>query len=283
MTEKPRAEPSHLRARTYLSPGLPRELFERVCGELASALGVRVSLTCDDRSSGPMAGHHDPFAAGEVDIGFVCSPSYLWLTERSTPSVELVPAGFAFADPRHGGAPVYASEVVVRDDHPASSFADLRGAVWGFNDECSLSGHVSTLLALSELGCGEEFFRDRVRTGSHHASLDGILEGRLDGAAIDSTVLALWRRARPEAASKVRVVEAWGPFPIQPIVVRKDLGDGLAGRIAEVLLGREPGQAEWREAFALERFVPLSDADYAAERRALRTIGLLPRRERSLR
>jgi ABC-type phosphate/phosphonate transport system substrate-binding protein len=174
-----------LNALTFLAPGIPLEFFEIVTGCIAEALSCEIQLSAEDRISGPMHAAADPFDEGRADLGFLCSPSYLYLRAQARPSVELVPAGFVFRDRRAAGRPVYFSEVVVRSDHSAREFADLAGSVWGYNDECSLSGYFSALQKLSELGCDGSFFGRRVRTGSHLESVEAVLSGAIDGAAID--------------------------------------------------------------------------------------------------
>jgi len=272
---------SALRALTYLAPSLPLRLFELVCIHVGRALDRAVVLETELRSSGPMHGDVDPFqdrAEPRADLGFLCSPSYLWLSSRPCPSVELVPAAFVFNDPRAAGAPLYFSDVVVRVDHPANRFTDLEGSVWGFNDECSLSGYFATQQELAALGCSGDFFARRERTGSHLASLEALLSGRIDGAAIDSTALLLARRARPELDAGLRVIASFGPFPVQPLVVRSGLAPFLREGLAEALLSfGETGEGvEARARFGLESFARVSDADYDAERDALRGLGMLP-------
>lgn len=262
-----------LRALTYLAPGIPIAFFERITEYLARELACEVQLSMKSRISGPMHGEADPFAENRADIGFLCSPSYLYLRAKERPSVELVPAGFVFHDPRARGAPVYFSEVVLRADHPAREFVDLEDSVWGYNDECSLSGYFSALQKLNELGYDGSFFGRRVRTGSHHESIDAVLSGAIDGAAIDSTVLATILRERPGARAMLRVLDSWGPFPIQPVVVRSELGSPLAVRIAEALLALSADQG--LSTFGFDRCAPIDDAAYAEERRALCALGQL--------
>jgi hypothetical protein len=69
---------------TYLSPGIPQAFFEAVIEHVRRALGRRASLSVETRVSGPMRGTVDPFSKGEVDIGFVCAPSFFWLREMET-------------------------------------------------------------------------------------------------------------------------------------------------------------------------------------------------------
>jgi phosphonate transport system substrate-binding protein len=267
-----------LRAVTYLSPGIPLEFFEVVTRSLAKSLECEIELRSDERISGPMHGEHDPFRDGTADIGFLCSPSYLYLRSQSPQSVELIPAGFVFDDPRASRKPVYFSDVVVRDDHCAREFADLSGGVWAYNDECSLSGYFGVLQTLSDMGADGEFFAHHVRTGSHHASIEAILNGEVDGAAIDSTVLAVLRREHPEWIRRLRVVATWGPWPIQPVVLRADLSAKWRGRLTQALFDLNDAEdlTERLRTIGFDRCAPIDDNAYAEERRALCLLGQLP-------
>lgn len=280
MTSDASAPPlGNLRALTFLAPGIPRPFFELLCRHLSARLGLEVALDAESRYSGPMRGDPDPFrgAAASADVGFLCASSYLWLRSRNDPSVELVPAGLVFADARLGARPLYFSDFVVRTDDPAQSFADLEGRTWGYNDRCSLSGYFATLQHLAEMHADPETFARSVCTGSHHGSLAAVLDGAIDGAAIDSNVLALARLERPQLAHELRVIESFGPFPIQPLVVRADLGPLWKQRIANALLdvGGEASLLHGLQRFGLAGFAPIDDEAYDEERCALRELGSL--------
>ena len=202
-----------LRALTFLVPGIPLEFFQIVTTHLARSLGCQIQLEAESRVSGPMHGDSDPFAEDRADIGFLCSPSYLYLRSQRRPSIRLVPAGFVFRDERAGGEAVYFSDVVVRADHHSQEFEDLAGSTWGYNDECSLSGYFATMQKLAEIGCSGSYFERTVHTGSHDASIEAILSGDIDGAAIDSTVLSRVRRERRELETGLRILDSGGPSP----------------------------------------------------------------------
>lgn len=242
---------------------------------LAQALDLPVLLEVESRVSGPMRTEQDPFAMDRADLGFLCAPSYLYLESLAEPSIELVPAGFVFADPRYERQAVYYSDVVVARDHSASSFEELAGCSWGYNDECSLSGYFSALQRLNELELNRKFFSDLVRTGSHLSSLAAVVKGDIDAAAIDSNVLAMQRRADPEMFGKLQVLESWGPFPIQPIVASRRLGDGLRERISSALLTMSEDRDLMKDLarFGLIGFKPIDEEAYEAERKALRSLG----------
>ena len=81
------------------------------------------------------------------------------------------------------------SDVIVRADSPFLSFADLRGAVWAYNEPRSHSGYNVVRYHLAAKGMPAAYFGRVVESGSHHNSLQMILQRSIDAAAIDSTVL----------------------------------------------------------------------------------------------
>ena len=265
--------PEELRFLSYLSPGIPRAFFEAVVEHVRQALGQRASLSVEPRVSGPMRGAEDPFSRGEADVGFMCAPSLFWLLESADPPVALLPAAPVFRDDRAPGEPVYFSELVVRADSPAESFLDLRGRSWAYNDPCSLSGYYNVLKRLAEMGNDEGFFGRTCCSGSHLNSVGMVVRGEVDAAIIDSNVLRLKLRSAPEMRGRLRVIETWGPFPIQPVVLRsglhRSLGEGL--RTALLSIGEDSPVAPALADFGLERFVPVTYEHYAAEGEVLRS------------
>lgn len=223
--------------RTWLAPSLPVALFELLARAVCDRTGRAVELTSDASASGPRPWVDDPFRRGEVDVGFLCSPSWSWLASGPDPSVVPVPAAPIPLDRRAGGRPVYFSDVVVPAQSPARSLADLAGTRWAYNDTCSLSGWLSLR---ARVPAPERFFGRVVHSGSHLASLRLLAEGAVDGAAIDSTVLGWVTAAEPALATRVRVVESWGPHPIQPVVARAGLDPALVEAVADALAGFRP-------------------------------------------
>ena len=274
--------PEDLRFVSYLSPGIPRAFFEAVVDQVRRTLGLRASLSVESRVSGPMRGAENPFSEGAADVGFMCAPSFLWLLEHETPPVELLPAAPVFRDGRAPGRPVYFSELVVRRDSLAESFLDLRGRSWAYNDLCSLSGYYNLLKKLADMGEDEGFFGRTYCSGSHLRSMEMVVGGKVDAAIIDSNVLRIRLRSAPEFRERLRVIETWGPFPIQPVAIRSGLHPELKKRLRAALLaigaGTPPPPA--LAGFGLERFVPVTYEYYASEEKALlrceRALGIRP-------
>ena len=264
--------PGELRFLSYLSPGIPRAFFEAVVEHVRQALSQKASLSVESRVSGPTKGTEDPFSRTEADVGFMCTPSFFWLLGHKPPSVELLPAAPVFQDDRAPGLPVYFSELVVRSDNPTRTFLDLRGRSWAYNDPCSLSGYYNLLTKLSEMGMDESFFSQTRCSGSHLNSMEMIVSGEADVAAIGSNVLRIWLQSNPEVRDRLRVIETWGPFPIQPVVVRSGLDSGLKYRLQAALLSIGEAEAALSAfaRFGLERFAPVTYEHYASEEAALR-------------
>jgi phosphonate transport system substrate-binding protein len=260
-----------LRLRTYLTPSVPRSLFAYLAGYLGERLGVATELQVETHHSGPPPGLPDPFSEGELDLGFFCAPPYIWLQERPDPPVELVPFGLVFDDPRGAGRPVYFSDIVVRADHPARSFADLVDARWGYNDRESLSGYYSVLQTAAEHGADASFLGRLHDMGSHLASLRALRRGAIDAAAIDSTVLALRWRRDPALRTDLRVVHGLGPWPIQPIVMRRSLPVRLKAALTSAVgaLAETPERRRALRRWLVSGVAPMTDADFDVERAAL--------------
>ncbi len=249
-----------MRFLTYLAPSLPLGLFETIAVEVGRKLGIATSLASETRVSGPLGGASDPFRRGEADVGFLCSPSYLWMRAQPAPAVELVPAAPLFADPRLAGRPVYFSDVIVRADAGVASFAELRGGTFAYNDASSMSGYFSLLEKLRAIGA-ERFFAELRHAGSHLRSIELVAAGEVSCAAIDSNVLRHRLSIDRSVARRVRVLESWGPFPIQPVVARTGLPAEMRARLAAALLSIDP---QVLAPFGVARFVPVDEALYAS-------------------
>jgi ABC-type phosphate/phosphonate transport system substrate-binding protein len=247
-----------LRCATWLAPGLPLGLFEVVSSAVADTLGTTAVLESFTESSGPDP-DDDPFARDEIDLGFLCAPSYRQLANRTPSSVQLIGAAPVFDDARNNGRPWYFAELVVRDHDHASSLEDLADSRIGFNDHRSMSGLVALQERLAQLDLDESFVT-LVRTGGHRHSLEMLADKTIDAASIDSNTL-LDLGELPEG---VRVLETWGPFPVQPIVVRSSLLDKTREVITSALLSLHHDSATTRalRRFRVERFAPVTENDY---------------------
>ena len=191
----------------------------------------------------------------------------MWLRDLQPPHAELLGALPVFDDERNQGKPVYFSDVVVRNDGPVHAFSELEGGSSAYNDACSLSGYYSLLNKLAESGLDEGFFDNVSCSGSHLNSIVAVLSGEADAAAIDSNVLRIRFRKVPALRNKLRVIESWGPYPIQPVVVSSALNPELKQRLRAAFLATEKDQQARRtlKQFGLSRFVAADHEDYTLD------------------
>ena len=96
--------------------------------------------------------------------------------------------------------------------------------------------------------------------GGHREALASILDDRLDAAAIDANVWRTWKSENPEAAAGLRSIDALGPHPVQPVVVRTAVSDQLIEPIGAAL--RDPSLLPRIRPYGVTGFAEITDADY---------------------
>ena len=217
-----------MRLISYMSPGFPRSLFER----LADVIGAEVEY--DETRSGPLA-PEDPFADESFDLGWICSTSFVEMhTRQDEPSITLAGVAWVPDDPDSNGRPVYFGDIITKADSGIESFEDLEGRTIGCNDEVSLSGNYALQFAIGDRGLPEGFVQ-QVFTGGHHSSIDQLLAGDLDAAVVDSVVRVGRSRMDP-AVANLRIIERLGPWPVQPLVARATLDPDQVAEVRRLLL-----------------------------------------------
>ncbi len=253
-----------VRLLSYLTPGFPASLFE-VLGDV-----VGVDVDFEQQLSGPAPGS-DPFRDGSVDLGWICSTSYVDLATRGAdPTVQLVGVAWVPDDPDVNGRPIYFGDLVTAPGSDITGIDDLRGKRVGCNDPVSLSGHYALRFALDDRGHDPDSFADLVFTGGHHRSLDLVLDGQLDAAVIDSVVRTGRARHDPGVAA-LPVVERLGPWPVQPLVARSTLDQEAIGEVRRLLLeaGDRADVRRELQGAALSHLVAVGSDHYAAVRSAM--------------
>lgn len=201
--------------------------------------------------------------AGQIDMGWICGLPYVQIIAREGMQMELLAAP-VMRGARYQGRPVYFSDVVVRRESSFRSFEDLRGSSWAYNEPNSHSGYNLTRYMLAQKGESNGYFGDVVEAGSHQAALQMLLNGKIEGTSIDSTVLEMELKNRPEILKQIRKIETWGPSPIPPWVIHKEVPADLRDRVRRRLLDMD-SDLDGRAVLAnlgVKKFVWVSDADY---------------------
>jgi phosphonate transport system substrate-binding protein len=173
------------------------------------------------------------------------------------------------AGERYEGRPIYYSDVIVRSDSEVTSFDELRGRTWAYNEVDSQSGFGVVRGHLARLGESNGFFGRVVEAGFHDTAMRLVAEGAVDAAAIDSQVLAIARRDEPDLGGRLRAIDALGPSTIQPVVAASSLASDLRDGMREALVGlaADPRATEPFARGLLAGFVPVTDGRYDDIRR----------------
>jgi phosphonate transport system substrate-binding protein len=246
-------------------------IAEEFCARVARFVGERLGVAVEFIDGIPWPERLREFDAGRIHVCWMCGLPYVWRADAPEPSLELLGA-LVMAGSRYRDQPVYFSDVVVLRESPWSSFAELRGTSWSYNEETSHSGYNATRHRLGHMGLDRGFFGKAIASGSHEASLRLLLAGDVDATALDSTVLDLLRRRDPSLERRLRILDRFGPSPSPPWVVARTVPRELRAALREALLAMSSdprGRAVLSSGLA-RRFAAVRDADYHPIRRMAR-------------
>lgn len=227
---------------------------------VARALADSTGLVFDDVVEPGLDGLEGVLEHGSPALLFLCGLPYVRARDIGRP---LEPLAAPVAEGSRTGAS-YTSDLVVAPHVSATDVSDLAGCRMAYNGDDSLSGWL-----LPRSGLPPALYEHTVRSGSHRGSLELLLSGAADAAAVDSTLLVLEQRRDPRIA-RLRTLARVGPMPSPPVVLLG--GDlDLAGVLRRALerLGTSPAGRRALALGAVERFEPVGYATYDPVRRLL--------------
>jgi phosphonate transport system substrate-binding protein len=189
-----------LQAVSYLAPNW-FGFYQTMTDALERSLSIKTQL---------QQGESDPLEdlfllQDQLDLAFICGLPFI-RHHKANPNQLHVLASPVMNAPRYHNRSIYFSDVVVNATSETYHFSGLAGQAFSYNDPGSNSDYNLVLWHLLKSGYRTDFLGDWVESGSHQRSLEWIMEGRVDWAAIDSTVLEQTFADHPELASQVRVI-----------------------------------------------------------------------------
>lgn len=179
---------------------------------LSRLTGMRFEMTVTQSYGAAVEG----ICNGVADVAFVGPATYLQARGRGC--AELLAVGV------RNGQPRYYAAFFVAGASPLRTVADLRGARVAFGDINSTSSFLMPVSMLMDAGLRPDRDLGAVRlTGSHPNSLNALLQGRVDAAALslDSYDRAL--RAGVPGAERLRILARSEAMPYPPFIVSRRL------------------------------------------------------------
>ena len=255
-----------LRIATFLAPNM-LPVYEFLVDAIGRELGSSAELV--------LGASFDQFGNGEIDAGFICGLPYVQLTRQVPAPVELLAAPVLRGD-RYAGRPIYFSDVIVRRDSPVRTFADLRGRSWAYNDSDSHSGYNLTRHHLVKMGETHGFFA-RVIEAGYHQQRDTDGRGGRGRRRRDRFAGAGDRASRPLASSRRAPSDRWLSDPRRfnrwsRHGISRSMSKPRCARSCCAWATDRSARNELERGF-IDRFVPVTDADYDDIREMLRVRG----------
>jgi phosphate/phosphite/phosphonate ABC transporter binding protein len=257
------APPGFTRLRLLVPPVLARESLERSYAKLdeylARQLGVPVELVIGESYDDVVA----KAAAGDFDVVMLSPYTYARAHEqRPIPClVQMIGDGSATA----------AGYIVVRQDSPIRTVADLPGARFGFVDRSSTSGYIYAVKALLDQGIDPKKHLGPIEfLGNHESVLVAVLEGRVDAGATYQGSLAALKRSRDVDPLSFRIIAKTERTPRDILCARADLPEVVRSeiqRLLMVLTVRDPVGRELLSPMSVNGFQPADDAAYDGVRK----------------
>jgi phosphonate transport system substrate-binding protein len=166
--------------------------------------------------------------SNEVDAAWLCGYP-LVLNERRLS---------ALAVPRHQGAALYRSHLVVPEsDTTSRSVLDLRNKVFAYSDPLSNSGCLVPRTEIQMAGHdAATFFRRTFFTFSHRKVIEAVHSGLADAGAVDGYVWDTLSEQFPSSVAGLRVAWRSQQHGFPPIVNRKNWGSANEQTLLSALL-----------------------------------------------
>lgn len=224
---------------TYLSRHLNREVKINVASDY-QALGRLLDL-------------------GKVQLAWFSSTSFEKLNEAGDWE--------SLCRPLRDGKIDHDGVIVARVDGPVKTLADLKGRRFAYVDRFSGTGFVQANAFFRAQGIDPlRYFQSITLTGNHSFSIDGVLRGEFDGAAIFDVFGEQADGGLTSSTAQLVCIATTGAILNDPVVVRKDLDVALKDRLRDLFV-RMPSHEGGKEVLAELHRIRRWDAFVAGDRK----------------
>ena len=168
----------------------------------------------------------------DVDVAYICGATYIDLLPSK--KIKLL------ALPTVDGKPYYYSLVIAREGTRYKTIDNFKDKIFAMSDPESNSGSLAPRYEIDKRGYEDgRFFKKVVYTYDHGESINAVLDGFVQGASVDSVVYKAFLKNSPKQKKRLRIVEKFGPFPIPPFVIRKDVPQIIQDKLQKSLINMD--------------------------------------------
>ena len=204
--------------------GLP--VHEKPWSDILAKLGMTTTLTNDLEELDRSVARHEP------DIVFMPISDF----HRLLATGDTYYRGLVLVTSKLTGSTKLPSVLVVRDDDPADSIKDLRGAPFGYiNTSCS-SSYFCPAIVLATLGENLNDFFDLRETAPWQGQIDAVIDTTVRATMV---VEDIWR-ATPSNAHATKIVGRYDNATGAVVVVGEDIDGRVAAGLLDALVTWQP-------------------------------------------
>lgn len=229
--------------------------------ELGSEYEVNATVSAD------FSGLAEAMGAGQVDVGFLHSFTYVLANERYGVEVGLKIV--------RDGSDYYQAQFITRPDTGITSISDLKGRTVGYVDPASTSGYLFPAVAMLAAGIDPMTDVRPYFLGSHDNAVIAVRDGDVDAGVTFDAALERVIDEDPDIYEKVVRFALTDPIPNDTVSFRPGLDGELRQKIVDGLRavantdeGRELLQAIYR----IDGFTTADDSDYDIVREAAKLL-----------
>jgi len=193
----------------------------------------------------------------DVDIAYICGATYVDLLPSK--KIKLL------ALPTVDGKPYYYSLVIAKRGARYKTIDDFKDKIYAMSDPESNSGSLVPRYEIDKRGYKDgHFFKRVVYTYDHGESINAVLDGFAQGASVDSVVYGAFLKNRPKQKKRLKIVEKFGPFPITPFVVSKDVPQAIQDKLQKSLInmGKDENTRQILDDMAIDSFIKPDNLSY---------------------
>jgi phosphonate transport system substrate-binding protein len=229
--------------------------------DLSKALGIPVHLFVGTSYTATIEAE----ASGQLDAALYGGLSYILANQKDN-------IQFLCRQLNADGTPTYNSLIITRPSTHLTTIAQLKGHTFSFVDPASTSGYLIPSYEMVQAGLNPQTDVKGTFAGSHQASLQAVLSGKVDAGAVASDTFAQLQAQGLFKASQIVVIQKSFDIYEGPIAVPPSMSTHDRQILAAAIEGIHDTAALQKAGFG--GFVAGSDHDYDHIRQLITTLNL---------